>query len=41
MVFAGLALLVLGVFGFRHARKATVVVTHEPTTKPDYASVSA
>jgi hypothetical protein len=41
MVFAGLALLVLGVFGFRHARKATVVVTHEPTTKPGYASVSA
>ena len=41
MVFAGLALLVLGFLGFRHSRKATVVVTQETTKTPDYASASA
>ncbi len=40
MLFAGLALLLLGVLGFRHSRKATVVVTEEMKTTPDYASAN-
>ena len=40
MLFAGLALMVLAVLGFRHSRKATVVVTQEMKTTPDYASAS-
>ena len=40
MLFAGLALMVLAVLGFRHSRKATVAVTQEMRTTPDYASAS-
>jgi len=41
MVFAGLALMVLGILGFWHSRKTDTVIVETPTTTPDFASASA